>query len=417
MLANLKKIMSPTQSFLSFAEDDASEQKEAYAKVDSAGYEVNKSWCNPKFYSEIIGVDFGGGKMACHKLFAGEDMKGVPIAKARLTLSSMPAGSLVIAERAHLATPQTDKSLSQPFTAVELLALYSAMESKEVTLLLFPHAHTRKARDWAAANDRQLRVAKGKTTDINDARGLAYYVANNNGVALSKPPKDFIGSLKRNYGSLVRAQSNLILNAARVHGYEGQVFPHVSGVASEIVARLPEKELFVDHKVAYSIASLVVGVFAGEPCKYSYKKKIIGWKSWKNSVLLFSSLHHDGGVARSNILWHRFRPAFAKYAKSKGLPVKTGMSYDKFGDLSPSQEMLRREYWAIVRKQVRDAYRIAVELSYDFRSYEILESNGSESTPETVRKLLASMPPEERLTFLKDAYGREAEAKQCQSVA
>lgn len=343
-----------------------------YAAIDREGYIVNKKWLDPRVFSEIIGVDFGAGKMHFHRLYASDD-GCVPLHLVPSTLESFGAATLVVVERAHLATPQTERSLSQPFTAEQLTDIYERCRNAGVTIKLFPHHHTRKCRDWSAIQRPGL-IEFGKSSDINDARGLAYYVRWNNGIALGNPPASFCESRKTMYGKAVRKQSNVTLNAARARGYYGEVFPSVAIIAKAVSERFQEISSFVDYKVAFSIASLVVTEIDGEPARFSYEGRAPGADFFMKRVILFSSVHHGGGVARSNLFWHRFRPFLARFAQSLCESTKNGQRYVKFSHFTPSQDRIRRQALRSVRLEVRDAYRLAVGFSSEWPTHEVLQA-------------------------------------------
>lgn len=332
-------------------------------KEDAASRGVAKSWCNPLDYDEIVGVDFGAGTFCWHKLHAGVSVSKLPLTKAHDVLTSFGQRTLVVAERAHLATPQTSQSLSQPFTAEELQSIYRDCEAKGITLRLFPHHHTRKCRDWAAGMAPGL-IDGTKSTDINDAKGLAYYVFHNNGVALGKPPIDFSRSKIRSYARSVRSISNVVLNAAAARGYDGQVFPCVSRLSRKIPGEMKTKCEFVSKNIPFSVMSLVMTEHCGQAVKFVHDGQVIGACSWLKNVVGSSSVHHKGGRARSNMFWHRFRPFLKDYAfREFGLVTKNGASYVKFSEYTAELDEARKSAWRKVRYELKLAYRIAIDLT------------------------------------------------------
>ena len=366
--------------YLAFYEEQiAEERREAdgrrqrFREMNQGERCVQRPWLDPRDFSEIVGADFGAGRMHFHCLYSGKD-GAAPLTQVASTIESFGSGSLLVVERAHLATPQTHRSLAQPFTADQLLDIYRRALHAGVVLKLFPHHHTRKARDWAALNCSDL-VEFGKSSDINDARGLAHYVRWNNGVALCNPPTSFAPSRQRTYGQKVRKQSNIVLNAARARGYHGEVFATVACLAKQIDAACSSPLSFVDYKVAFSIASLVVSEIDGDPVRFAYDGHSPGADFFLKRVMLFSSVHHRGGVARSNLFWHRFRPFLAKFAKRSGESTKTDdqRAYVKFSAFTPSKDHVKRKAWKAVRHEVRAAYRLAATLSADLPPYEVVE--------------------------------------------
>lgn len=333
---------------------------------------VAKTWCDPLSHCEIVGIDFGAGTFCWHKLHAGISVSKIPLKDAYSVLTSFDRGTLVIVERAHLATPQTNQSLAQPFTANELQRIYTDCAANGITLRLFPHHHTRKCRDWAAKHAPPGLIDATKSTDINDAKGLAYYVCHNNGVALGKPPESFDSDGSRLYASAVRKISNVVLNAAAARGYDGQVFRGVARIAARIPAAMQTQRDFVNDKVAFSIASLAVTEHRGVSVKFVYKgDHAPGANMWLRHVVGSSSVHHRGGRARSNMMWHRFRPFLKDFAAREFcLVTKKNNSYIKFAEYTPDLDACRRAAWKKVRQELKLAYRIAVDLSSDFKPFD-----------------------------------------------
>lgn len=364
-------------SFAFITEHEAEEQRQAdtvrreRALINDSAITVARTWCDPSKYMEIVGCDFGGGRMHYHELYAERD-DCVSIDRVAETLESFPRGTLVVVERAHFATPQTPKSLAQPFTADQLIDTYGRCERAGVTIKLFPHQHTRKARDWAAVATGGKLVELGKSSDINDARGIAYYVRHNNGVSLSNPSTAFTRPTRTLYGEAVRRQSNIVLNAARARGYNGEVFPAVAKLARAIAHSCATPSSFIDDKSAFSIAASIASEIDGEPVRFAYNGRTVGADFFLKTVLRFSSVHHRGGVCRSNLCWHRFRPFLAKFAKLHGESTKDGNRYRKFCDFTPSQDEIRRRCWKLVRHEIKAAYRFAVDHSAGLSLCEIL---------------------------------------------
>ena len=55
---------------------------------------------------------------------------------------TLPEGSTLVCEYSHLGYSRREKSLSQPFTAEELLGLYKDLKDNGITLKLFPQKST-----------------------------------------------------------------------------------------------------------------------------------------------------------------------------------------------------------------------------------------------------------------------------------
>jgi hypothetical protein len=367
--------MSAFQAVLDFQQQTEQDLLLTRGQVNGAGVSVAKTWCDPDKHAPIIGADCGGGKV--HYFNLHTEKKDVCNIRKFLEIApKFGSGTLLIIEHAHLATPRTQKSLAQPYTAEELLRLYRECEASGVTIRLFPHSHTRKARDWVAVNMPQTGVEKGKSTDENDAKGLAYYVKNNNSVALVKPPKDFEITDKRRYGSIVVAKSNDVLNVMRRHGYErGDELINWFDFAFGLSQRAKGQFDFFDEKQSFTLASLVVTEQDGELMSFAYKNQIPGFHFWKTDVLKMSSLHRGGGIARSNTNHHKFRSYIVNYAKNRhGVCLKKGTKRKEFCEYSHTENRIRTACWKHVRDEIKAVYRIAVDMAKDFKRFDVLSS-------------------------------------------
>lgn len=351
-------------------------RKQLYFEQAAANRILVRPWCNPLEYNEIIGADLGAGIIYLFKYHLRTPVE-VRIEEFSEAAASLGEKTLLVMEKAHLGTPQTSKSLAQPFTPDELLEIYRGCEQAGVDVRLFPHAHTRKARDWVAVNF-PGEVEFGKTTDENDAKGLAFYVANHNGISLAKPPKTFERSDASKYGDQVRFHANIVLNASRSERYEGRKFPYIAMMAGQLFEQVNQgEESFIDQKVAFSICALVATEIDGTPVKFTYKHRVPAYRFWIRHVAKFTPFHHRGGVSRSNMHWHRFRPFLAKFAARNGVTTKDGQKYVPFAMFDDVQEYTRRQAWKSVRSEMKSAYRIANELSKRFCDFEVLQKNVS----------------------------------------
>jgi hypothetical protein len=344
------------------------EQKQASKPVDTC-----KPWATPANHSEVIGMDFGGGKISYHCVRSGREESGSSLGNLFALVESFPGRALLLTENAH-ATPQTDKSLSQPYTKEELFDFLELCQKRNITVRYAPCYHTRKVREWVAENGPDGFVEAEKTTDLNDARALAYYAENNNRLSMIKPWETFDRCPSREYGSLVRGISNNNLNASRTFGYDCRALRTISDLADGILNRVATKNSFFSKKpAAFAIASLVACEIDGMPVRFTYQGNQPGLGFFKRKVLLMSPCHHDGGVARSNIMWHALRPWLSGFASRNGTSFKDGASYIRFADFSEEQERVRLAGMKQFRKEIAEAYRCAVELCKSFSPYEVLD--------------------------------------------
>ena len=59
--------------------------------------------------------------------------------------NKLPRGSQMVVENAHMGVPRTEKSLSQPFYADQLLEFYESVKNNGQKLWLFPQRSTPRA--------------------------------------------------------------------------------------------------------------------------------------------------------------------------------------------------------------------------------------------------------------------------------
>ncbi len=344
------------------------EMVSAVACIDEAC--TDRSWCCPSLHADVIGIDFGKQGMCAYFSSTGKHV-AVPFGGEMTWLSSIQRGCLVVCEWAHLAVPQTDRSLAQFFTAQQLTAIYCLLEQNGVTLRLFPHYHSGpRARAWAA-NRFPLIVTTDKSDDKNDAAAIALYVKHCNGVSLAKPPRNFGRCPRRDYGLRVIDSANVVLNAERVRGYEGRKFPLVVALARKI--RKKSYSSFIDHDRAVTVAALIATEVDGKPKLFCRNGRPPGARFWMRYVARFTPFHHRGGIARSNLLKHRFPPFLVRHAARNGVSVKSGSKRIPFGSFDHLQDGVRRATFKVVRCAVIEAYRIGVDeaIKMGFEPYEI----------------------------------------------
>jgi hypothetical protein len=333
---------------------------------------VCQTWGDPSQFADVIGIDFGLGKMHAYSARSGGCVT-LPAESAIGWVCSRQKNTLVVCEWAHFAVPQTIRSLAQLFTAEQLISLYSQLSDKEITLRLFPHQHSGQlAREWAAVHFPEV-VSGKKSDDMNDAKALAMYVLHCNQVSLAKPPASFATCSKQEYGRAVIKQANIVLNAERCRGYKGSMFKNVVSLGRTI-RKLAGRQ-FVDHKVSISIAALICGEIDGKPVLFTRNGSPPGAWFWLRHVMKFSPFHHRAGIARSNLMRHRFRSYLPKHAAARGVLVKAGSRPVQFGHFDAKQAAAKRAALKSVRESVVRAYRIGVEKAIEmgFEPYEIVE--------------------------------------------
>lgn len=317
---------------------------------------VSQTWLDPSLFVDVIGVDFGSGQAHFYSRATGKSWK-CQADVANEQIISLEAGTVVVAEWAHLATPRTSRSLSQPFSADELLDLYKSAEKAGVTIKLFPHYHSGiRARDWVAA--RFPNVQSAKKSDAADAMALAIYVQSCNGVSLADPPKSFLRCPKQEYGKAVREYSSIMLNAERTTGYRGLYFPQVIELGMEILRMRGRK---IGEKACYSVASLIATEVNGEPLMFTRNGRQPGVEFWWRHVARMTPFHHKGGLARSNLMRHSFRPFLRKFGSRSGVALGHGTKIVPFSDHDAQQAVTRIAAMKSFRDTVKDCYRVGVK--------------------------------------------------------
>ena len=320
---------------------------------------ASRCWCDPSLFCDVVGVDFGAGRMHLYSSARGRSWD-VDSSSARGEILGLSVGTLLVAESAHLAVPRTRRSLAQPFSAEELLDLYSAARSAGITIKLFPHYHSgKRAREWASA--RFPAIQSGKKTDAADAMALALYVMNCNGVSLADPPLSFARCPKREFGKAVREYSSVALNAERTSGYSGRHMQSVVELGMEIYRARGRS---IGEIACYSIASLIVTDIDRVPMVFVMNGSPPGVETWSRNVALMTPFHHDGGVARSNLMKHSFKPFLWRFGDRTGVamgPKKCKLT--PFGHHDDDQAFTRTKAMKSFRDTIKACYRKGVEIA------------------------------------------------------
>ena len=295
-----------------------------------------RSWCDPSRYDEVIGLDFGSN--VAHYYMARSGKHGyMPFKRLFAWLLRLPRNTLALCESAHLGVPQTPMSLAQPFTAEQLLELSDGLSRNGITLKLAPHAHTgKRMRLWVAHHYPDL-MRTAEKSDASDAMTLAVYVDRCNEVSLANPFRSFHKSARREFGRKVTRLSNAVLNAERTNEYKGAFYPNIINLARK-VRRLDQ---FPTLKFVVTVASTLFSEEDGRLVVLTHRGHPPGRGFWMRDVLRMSPWHHKGGTARSNLMWHTFRPYFQNLAKRGGVKVKAGNKYTKFAVHDARQKAAR----------------------------------------------------------------------------
>ncbi len=318
---------------------------------------AGREWCDPAAFIEVVGLDFGSCKV--HFYMARSRKSGsVPPEKLVSWLARLSRGTLVVCEWAHLAVPQTQKSLAQPFTAEQLQDVYKMLAGRGVTLKLAPHGHSRRMRESVSVAHPGL-IADSEKSDSADAISLALFVSEFNEISLADPPRSFAKSAARVYGQKVRDASNTVLNAERTTGYRGKYFPLLLAVAAKVSKKCGR---LVNKKVALSLASTLAIEDSSGLRVFTHYGQIPGFWFWKRHVLMMSPWHHRAGIGRSNLMWHAFRPWVSGYARRvHGVNLRDGNKYKKVAQMSDKEKEARTAGLKVVRNRLRDARALCIK--------------------------------------------------------
>jgi hypothetical protein len=323
------------------------ELEDCCTAVASSGDLTARSWCDPSKYGEVVGLDFGSNSVNYYMARSKRHGK-MPFKKLFAWLVGLPPRTLVVCESAHLGVPQTERSLAQPFTAGQLLQLYQELQRCNITLMLAPHAHTgKRMRLWVAYNFPAL-MKSAEKTDAADALAVAVYVDLRNDISLLKPYRSFARSPKREFGRKVTELSNRLLNAERTDDYHGDFYPLVIKLARKVRS----KGGFPSLKFVVTVASTLLGEREGRLVLFTHRGYRPGRWFWMRDVLRMSPWHHRGGTARSNRLWHTFKPYLQRHAKRAGVSVKSGSKYQKFAVYDDRQNAARCSAMKSFRKML-----------------------------------------------------------------
>lgn len=338
---------------LTFWSDDFS----GSAIANRVAGDVSRCWCDPSAFSDVVGVDFGKGEMHLYSVRSGLAWK-VPAASAMSEILGLSQGTLVVGERAHLATKRTAKSLAQPFTESQLSSLYRDAKAAGITIKLFPHHHTgTRARAWVAA--RSAGAHSSEKTDENDAKSIAIYVSTCNAISLADPPQSFGVDLRREYGKAVREYSLIALNAERTDEYKGRFFPNVVALGHEIERKHGKR---LGRPACISIASMIATEVNGSPSMFVRGLRPPGVEFWWRYVARMTPFHHRGGIARSNLMRHSFRPFLRRFGRQHGVKMSAGVKIITFGDHDDRQQATRTAAMKAYRDMAKACYRHGVNM-------------------------------------------------------
>ena len=308
---------------------------------------------------------------------------------------TLPAGSTVVCEKAHLAIPRTRKSRAQPFEDVVLLNLYKRFELNKISLKLFPEKSTPRACAYSGL----------EKNDINDPKSIYILLSNFPEIQLMNPPSSFEVSPLRQEMWDFKDETNTILNVARVGEDKENYLLDECGKWMidnlEFIAENLSKEAREcfhlssndrnKKKHGFNLKSIKKGQIYSVLCTLiddEGNKRIrestgdlAGWNFVKQAVFGMTPHHWRGGVARSNLYYH----GMMCYIRNKGKEyelyqedgdfdfkrkVKIHKDKDKTrtirrGDFTPEEDKFYLKHRKIYCDCIRELFQLAKKIVSD----------------------------------------------------
>lgn len=279
----------------------------------------------------VYSVDCDGEE--CAETITHEQLLNLPF--------TLPAGSFVVGEAAHLAVPRTRKSRAQVFIDKQLSKFYKDCEDNNIRLRFCPQDLAPRARQVALESG--IINASGKLTDLDDCKAIAYFYNTNDKLrgSLQIPPKSFEKTPRRNDGESFKDDVNFHLNFFRsgkddekdtvlmnlINENKELLFDSLSSDSREILRLKRGKKGVTKTSLKdglttiYTIGATIYDVDGNVMTRY--ENKIPGWGFVKRFVLSSSPNHRRGGVARSNLWFHAFRNYVIRATGTGSLTKKT----------------------------------------------------------------------------------------------
>lgn len=312
--------------------------------------------------------------------YNGEKVVEIKDKKDFLNLAKNPnlKGWALVGENAHLGSPRGERSYSkaQPFTAKELTQFYEDAEKNDLLIGLFPQQSTPRASVYS-----QL-----KKSDLNDPVSIYKLVTNFPKISLKKPNANFVETEVRKEGYKHKADLNAVLNAARFFDYSDSD-PNAKFIRNNIetIARLLSPEAqdafsFDRYKVGakkgkvntnkismsqmYTILSILRGKIGkkGEITEdLNYREsqgKLCSWSFTKKYILNLGPFHRNGGVGRSNVMYHGERNYIARKAKQENFFLKSRNR----GTFTSEEDAIFLKYRTIYRNSLKELFNAFSDL-------------------------------------------------------
>ena len=302
---------------------------------------------------------------------------------------TLPENSIVVCEAAHLQTPRTKMSRSQPFTEDQLLKLYKDFKDNNIVLKLFPQKSTPRACTYS----------KLKKSDLTDPKSIYILLKDFKAKfdTLENTKKSLSTTKVREKSYEYQGLTNDFVNIARREddkyqrdGCSKWLRKNLEGIASKLSDNA--KDLFgltEDQKYKSTTKHGKKGEFKQNdvriPALYAIAITLIddegnirvreetgkmpGWKYIKKYILKMTPNHFRGGVARSNLYHHLLTNYVIRKGKKEGFDftrkVETdkGMMRMKRGSFTPEEDRFFlqkrkvfsdgvRELWQTVRDMI-----------------------------------------------------------------
>lgn len=196
--------------------------------------------------NKLYTLDFG---KTLATMWDGKNRADLTHEEVLLLPKKLNAGDIIIVEYSHLGVPRTQRSLSQPFTARQLLNFYADCKARGITLKLFPQKSTPTAINYSAKEIIKVRNLDAekfhKTEDLKsdetDPMAIYNYVMEKRNVSLMSPPVNFEPSDVRKEGWERKTQCTELCNQARSFHYVDDNSDWIRKNAKQIAEKLSDQ--------------------------------------------------------------------------------------------------------------------------------------------------------------------------------
>jgi hypothetical protein len=333
--------------------------------------------------------------------------------------NKLPRGSQMVVENAHMGVPRTEKSLSQPFYADQLLEFYESVKNNGQKLWLFPQRSTPRA----------CRYADLPKSDMTDPKSIYILLSDFPEINMKKPKKTFEPSLRRQEQWEFKEWTNIYCNRARAESPKYTLdecskylisnldfifeslsegardffgFTYHTSTGAEKESRWSGRSKDPDkvkgqwqwsckdgsgrikNTALYSIAVTLIHPETGQPRLRPYTQQMAGKGYIKEGVFCMSPEHHRGGVARSNLYHWTIKPYIKRKVMDEGYNIKDkdrGGKLDNNGKLKPDttfnkiENELFRKYRADACKYIWEVWRIIKDdMQSRFKTFDCKEA-------------------------------------------